>query len=150
MFDVLDLPETTEAKRQWWIGFSDSQWTAKRLWRRFFTVPDLRHCWCWTGMHNGTLAYEPKIGRCEFTVSPDPPWMVTQQAWSRASCILVLPPRERYGIAAQSRLMTCASLVAMTMGIDCAAVTPQGLHAWLLRNGAEPLTRWPDPSGRDY
>jgi hypothetical protein len=61
-----------------------------------------------------------------------------------------LPPRERSGIAAQSRLMTCASLVAMTMGIDCAAVTPQGLHAWLLRNGAEPLTRWPDPSGRDY
>lgn len=128
---------------RWWVGFSDDRASGFHHWWDIFTRPGFRHCYAFAELAPGVLLVVNPLIHCVHIQSiASRPWRWIEREQDEGGLIVTIevdpdpckPPR-------RGPVMTCASLVAYTMGLDTRAVTPYGLFRSILASGGEILQR---------
>lgn len=137
---VPDLPATPKA---WQVCFMGME---RRFWWDWLTPPGFRHVFLlgYVAEHGLWLCYDMMAFKTEITLL----------SGTRAGALLTMahdqgqvltwpapidPPR-RFGL----RLgFWCVPAIKHILGLRCVAMTPKGLHDYMLRRGARPLVEEP-------
>lgn len=129
--------------KRWWVVFRDAD-IAVFPWWRWFTMhrPGFGHCFAFADVPGSelNLIVNPQMGRVEYLVLEGPPSDLVQYWRAPGNTLVTIsrpPLSDRY--VSRSIGLTCASVLAYTIGVPFGGLTPWQLYRRLLKMGAEEI-----------
>lgn len=132
----------------WWVVFRPRIDGDPRTWWHWFTGSEMSHCMAFREyIPDFCYIVNPLVHVSEITIMCcSPRKLITAYLTEGWQVLVVQTENPVYSSKPRwfrrSIIMTCAAVVAYTMGVESLAITPRGLWRSLIRrHGAEPLLR---------